>query len=298
MTALTTSTPASSSGRKTRRPSAVRRSQWINGKVVTGAVGTVAIILIAFIGPYLAPHGPGDIVGAPYQLPGGGALLGTDYLGEDVWSRVLAGGRTVVRMSVAATVIGTMTGTLVGLAAGYSRKRLDKVLVWSMDVLLAFPGLVMVLLFVSLLGSSAWLIVVVVSLSWVPVVGRLVRGSTLQVVEQEYVEVAEMMGVPSWRILLREVVPNIFTPVVVQAGAVLTWSIGYIAGISFLGFGIQSPAADWGLMINQNRAGLVLQPWATVVPIVMVAIFALATNTLGDGLSEAAEKARPSEENA
>ncbi|OPX10172.1 ABC transporter permease [Mycobacterium sp. AT1] len=257
-----------------------------NGRLVVGGVGTLLILLIALVGPFLAPHAASDIVGAPYQAPGPGYPLGTDYLGGDVLSRVLDGGRTVVSMSLSATVIGVILGTAVGLIAGYSRNVLDRVIVWAMDVVLAFPGLVLVLLFVALLGHSPLLLVTVVAIGWVPVVGRLVRGATVQVVEQEYVELAEMMGVARWRILTRDVLPNIITPVIVQTGAVLTWSIGLIAGISFLGFGIQPPQADWGLMINENRPGLALQPLASVLPIVMVGLFALATNAFGDGINE------------
>ncbi|WEH12845.1 ABC transporter permease [Streptomyces sp. VNUA24] len=254
-------------------------------QLLWGAVATGLMVLLALTGPYLAPHAPSDIVGAPYQPPGTGHPLGTDYLGQDVLSRVLAGGRSVVWMAVATTALGVALGTVLGLVAGYVRRFLGGFIVWLMDVLLAFPQIVFVLLFVSLLGHSPLLIVVLVALGWSPTVGRLVRGVTLQTAEQEFVEVAEMMGVPRRRILLREVLPNIVAPLVVQTGAILTWSIGVIAGLSFLGYGIQAPQADWGLIVNENRAGLVLQPWAAALPVILIALFTLATNTLGEGIS-------------
>ncbi|MFC8431942.1 ABC transporter permease [Streptomyces griseorubiginosus] len=259
-----------------------------DGQLLWGAVATGLMVLLALAGPYLAPHAPSDIVGAPYQPPGAGHPLGTDYLGQDVLSRVLAGGTSVVWMAVATTALGVALGTVLGLVAGYVRRFLGGFIVWLMDVLLAFPQIVFVLLFVSLLGHSPLLIVVLVALGWSPTVGRLVRGVTLQTAEQEFVEVAEMMGVPRRRILLREVLPNIVAPLVVQTGAILTWSIGVIAGLSFLGYGIQAPHADWGLMVNENRAGLVFQPWAAALPVVLIALFTLATNTLGEGVSRRA----------
>ncbi|MFJ9900666.1 ABC transporter permease [Streptomyces sp. NPDC091280] len=256
-----------------------------NTQLLVGAVGSCVLVLLALLGPFLTPHAPADIVGAPFRPPGNGLPLGTDYLGQDVLSRVLAGGRSVVWMSVATTALGVALGTVLGLVAGYARGYVGGIIVWLMDVLLAFPQIVFVLLFVSLLGHSPLLIVALVALGWSPTVGRLVRGVTLQTVEQEFVEAAEMMGVPRSRILLREILPNIVGPLVVQTGAILTWSIGVIAGLSFLGFGIQAPQADWGLMVNENRAGLGFQPWATVVPVLLIALFTLATNTLGEGIS-------------
>ncbi|QNE35412.1 ABC transporter permease [Leifsonia shinshuensis] len=273
-------------------PSGRQRPRWLNLQFVIGSIGTLLIVLVAVVGPFIAPHDPTEIVGGPFQAPGAGSILGTDYLGADVYSRVLAGGFTVVWMSAAATLIGVLLGAVLGLIAGYSSGRVDAVIVWIMDVLLAFPSIVFVLLFVSLLGQSQFLIVVLVAIGWSPVVGRLVRSVTLDTVTQEYVEAVEMMGVPRWRILLRDVLPNIATPLIVQTGAVLTWSIGAIAGLSFLGFGVQAPLADWGLMVNENRSGLTLQPWAALAPVLMIALFTLATNTLGEGVSRSVSGVR------
>jgi peptide/nickel transport system permease protein len=276
--------------RPPERPGRLRRALQLlhtNNQLALGGLTTLAVVALALIGPHVAAHDPTAIVGGPFQPPGPGAPLGTDYLGEDVFSRVLAGGQSVVWMSAAATVLGVLLGTVLGLVAGYSRNLLDTVIVWVMDVLLAFPSIVFILLFVALLGQSPLLIVLLVAVGWSPIVGRLVRGVTLDTVEQEYVEAVEMMGVPRRRVLFREVLPNILTPLIVQTGAILTWSIGTIAGISFLGFGVQAPQADWGLMVNENRDGLTIQPWASLVPIALIALFTLATNTLGEGVSRA-----------
>jgi peptide/nickel transport system permease protein len=250
-------------------------------------VFSVLIVLLALIGPLAAPDDPSALVGAPYQPPSAQFLLGTDYLGHDVLSRLLWGGRSVVWMAFAAATIGVALGAAVGLLAGFSRSRLDDALMRGMDVILAFPQIVLVLLFVSMLGAHLVLIVGLVALAWVPQVARVARGVTADVAHREYVQAAEAIGLPRRRILFREILPNVATPLRVEYGLRLTWSIGIVAAVSFLGFGIQAPNADWGLMINENRSGISLQPWAVVVPALCIAVFAIGTNFVAEGISRA-----------
>ena len=263
-------------------------SAWLrSGRAKLGVGLTSAILLLALVGPLAAPHAPDAVVGIPFSPPSGTFLLGTDYLGHDVLSRVLWGGRTVVWMSFAAATLGVALGVAVGLLAGYSRSMLDDVLMRGMDIVLAFPQLVFVLLFVSLLGPQLWLIVLLVALSWMPQVARVARGVTLAVVDREFVQAAEAIGLRRRRILAREILPNITTPLLVEYGLRLTWSIAIVAAVSFLGFGIQPPNANWGLMINENRQGLLLQPWPVVVPGLCIAAFAIGTNFVAEGISRA-----------
>ncbi|MBZ9761684.1 ABC transporter permease [Mesorhizobium sp. CA8] len=255
------------------------------------AVGTAMVALVigvAVLGPMLAPHTPTQFVQRPYALPSAKALLGTDGLGRDVLSRVLNGGFSVLWMSLAATAIGAALGTTIGLVAGYSRSIIDDVLMWLTDVVLAFPQVVLVLLFVSMLGPQLWLIVLVVSISHAPRVARMVRGVTIEIVNQPFIEAAETIGVPTRDILLRELLPNLVTPLMVEIGLRMTWSIGIVAGISFLGFGIQPPASDWGLMISENRDGLILQPFGVLAPLAMIAVFTIGTNLLAEAISRSA----------
>jgi peptide/nickel transport system permease protein len=135
-----------------------------------------------------------------------------------------------------------------------------------------------------MLGPKPWLIVLLVGAVWVPGVARVCRGVTLETVSREFIQVAEVLGTPRRRIIVREILPNVMTPLLVEFGLRLTWSIGAIAAISFLGFGIQPPAADWGLMINENRTGLTLQPWAVMIPIAMIAVLTIATNLIAEGI--------------
>jgi peptide/nickel transport system permease protein len=245
-------------------------------------------IAIAIFGPLFAPHSPSALVGAPYQAPSSHYLLGTDYLGEDVLSRVLWGGRSVLWMSIAAATIALMVGAAVGLAAGYSRSRLDDVLMRTMDVLLALPAIILALVAVSVLGPALWLIVLCVAWTWIPAVARLTRSVTVEVVRREHIQAVEALGLSPTRICLGEILPNIITPLMVDYGLRLTWAIGLIAALSFLGAGIQPPAADWGLMINQNRVGLTVQVWATLAPILCITAFALGVNLVTEGIARAA----------
>jgi peptide/nickel transport system permease protein len=252
------------------------------GLLITGIV-----VLIALGGPFVAPHETGALVAAPYSPSGPGLPLGSDYLGHDVLSRVLAGGRSVLWMSLAATVLGMTLGISLGLFAGYARRGIDSTIMAGLDVILAFPQFVLPILFVSMMGPKLWLVVLLVALAHAPRVARLTRATTQDVVAREYIEACEVLGVPRWRILFREVLPNITTPLMVEFGIRMTWSIGIVAGISFLGFGIQPPNADWGLMINENRSGVTIQPWSIVAPVVCIAMFTIGTNLITEGYARA-----------
>jgi len=257
------------------------------GRVRVGVVLLGLVVLVALIGPLVAPHDPDAVIGLPASAPSGQFPLGTDYLGHDVLSRVLWGGRSVLWMAFSAATLGVALGAAVGLLAAYAGSIADDLLMRGMDVILAFPQIVFVLLFVSLLGPKLGLIVVLVAVAWVPQVARVVRGITSDVVQREYVESAELIGLSRWRILTREVLPNVTTPLMVEYGLRLTWSIALIAAISFLGFGIQPPNADWGLMINENRNILTLQPWPILAPAVCIGVFAIATNLIAEGIGRA-----------
>jgi peptide/nickel transport system permease protein len=264
---------------------ATLRQAWRLGRTRVGVVLLVLVVLVALAGPLVAPHSPTEFVSTPFGDPSPDAVLGGDNLGRDVLSRILWGGRSILWMAFAATTIGVFVGAALGMIAGYARSGLDDAIMRSLDVLLAFPGIVLAVLFVSMLGPKPWLIVLLVGAVWVPGVARVCRGATLETVSREFIQVAEVLGTPRRRIIVREILPNVMTPLLVEFGLRLTWSIGAIAAISFLGFGIQPPAADWGLMINENRTGLTLQPWAVMIPIAMIAVLTIATNLIAEGIS-------------
>jgi peptide/nickel transport system permease protein len=279
--------------RQTRRLSTPRWAESLVGafgfwRARVGASLVLFVVLVAIFGPLFAPHSPSAIIGAPYHAPSANALLGTDYLGEDVLSRVLWGGRSILWMSVAAATLALIAGGAVGLAAGYSRSWVDDALMRTMDVLLALPALILALVVVSLIGPKLWLIVLAVGWTWIPAVSRLTRSVTLEVVRREHIQAVEAFGISPLRICVGEVLPNIITPLMVDYGMRLTWAIGVIAALSFLGLGVQPPAADWGLMINQNSAGLSLQIWSILTPILLIGIFGVGVNLMAEGIARSA----------
>ena len=171
--------------------------------------------------------------------------------------------------------------------AGHARNWLDDLLMRSADVLLAFPQVVFILLLVSMLGSHLWLIVLAVAVTHAPRIARVARGATLEILEQDFVKASEAMGERRLRLLFADVLPNITNPLLVELGLRLTYSIGLIAAVSFLGFGLQPPAADWGLMINENRNGITVQPWAVALPVSAIALLTIGTNLVTDGIARA-----------
>jgi peptide/nickel transport system permease protein len=245
------------------------------------------IVAIAVIGPYFAPYSPSEFVTMPFAKPSSIAKFGGDDLGRDVLTRVLYGGRSVLILSIIATAIGMLLGVSLGLFAGYARAAIDDVIMRLLDVLLAFPQIVFVLLLVSVLGPRLWLIVLTVGLSHAPRIARVARGSTLEVKERDFVKAAESLGVSRSKIAFTEILPNITSPLLVEFGLRLTYSIGLIAALSFLGFGLQPPSADWGLMINENRIGLVIQPYSIFVPVALIAILTIGVNLVTDGMARA-----------
>jgi peptide/nickel transport system permease protein len=251
-------------------------------------LGIVAVIVVvALVGPLVAPYSPTEFVGPPNSAPSGDAVFGTDALGRDVLSRFLHGGRTVLWLAAASTLLGIVVGVVVGLIAAYARNWLDDVLMRGNDVLLAFPQIIFVLLAVSVIGPKLWLIVLTVGLTHAPRVARVIRGAALEVVERDFVKSAEAVGEKRWRIVFAEVLPNVTSPLLVELGLRMTYSIGLVAGISFLGFGLQPPDADWGLMINENRLSITVQPWAVLLPVVAIGLLTIGTNLVTDGLSRA-----------
>lgn len=272
----------------------VRRKKSLLGRAlkakrtVIGFALSVVILTIAFIGPYVVPHSPTAFIAPPFSPAGIGGPFGTDNLGRDVLSRFLAGGQTLMVLSVVATALGVGLGAVVGVIAAYRRGWVDEFLMRTGDIALAFPQIVLALLFLSILGPHLWLLVLMVGIGHLPRVARVVRGSALSVVERDFIKAAESVGIPRWRIMFGEIVPNISSILAVEFGLRLTYSIGLVAGLSFLGLGLQPPAADWGLMINENRIALTVSPWSVILPVIAIAVLTVGTNLVTDGLAKAA----------
>ncbi len=253
-----------------------------------GLAAVVLLVGIAIFGPYIAPHGPTDFVGAPNTGPSSTARFGTDHIGQDVWSRFLYGGREILAEAFAATALGLVLGVAFGLIAAYARNLLDDVLMRGMDVILAFPQIMLSLVAIATVGPRASIIVLAVGLTTMPRVARVARGAAQPIVERDFVAAAEALGVSRLRILFTEVLPNVLSPLMVEASLRLTYSIGLIAGLAFLGFTTNPNGANWGVMIQENRIALVVQPWGVVLPVIAIALLTIGSGMVGDGIARSA----------
>lgn len=258
-------------------------------RFTAGLAITLLIAAVAIFGPWLAPHGQNDIVGKPFTTEG--SFLGTDYLGQDVWSRVLSGGRSILVISLLATILGMVLGILIGVIAAYVGGWLDEIIMRLNDVALAFPQILLALLVLTAVTQPAWwIIVLLVGVSHAPRVARLARGVALGIVSRDFVTSAEALGESRFRVILAEVLPNMNAPLLAEAGLRLTYSIGMVAGIGFLGFSTNPGAADWGQMINENRLALLVQPWGVLAPVLIIGVFTIGTNLMADGIAQLAGK--------
>jgi len=260
---------------------------WHLRRTKVGFILFMVLLMIALFGRFVAPYSPTEFVGPPFSLPTSAYWLGTDFLGRDVLTRVLYGGLSVFVLGIATTVLGIVLGVSLGLISGYARRWVDESIMRMLDVVLAFPSVVLAMLFVSMLGPRLWLIVLMVGISHMPRIARVTRAATVELAARDFVRAATAVGVPRRKILFFEVLPNISSPLLVEFGLRLTYSIIMIAALSFLGFGMQPPSADWGLMINENRIAITLQPWAVVAPVVLIAALTVGTNLMADGLARA-----------
>jgi peptide/nickel transport system permease protein len=243
------------------------------------------VVLLAVLGPWFAPHSPSETIGIPFSGPSSQALLGTDFLGRDVLSRVLWGGRSVLGLAVTATVIAYIAGLTIGLVAGYLLSIADAILMRSMDVLLAFPALLFLLVIATGAGHSQVALVLGVATVQLPGIARIVRAATLDSSVKGYVESAVARGERTPAILWREILPNVVGPILADAGIRLTGSILLIASVNFLGLGLQPPAADWALIISENRTGITLQPWVIAVPALLLAALTISVNLVADAIA-------------
>lgn len=259
-------------------------------RVRIGLVIVAAILAIAIIGPIVAPHGETDFVGRPNTMRIGGVLFGTDHLGQDVWSRFLLGGRSLVVYATAATFLGVVAGATLGLTAAIARGTVDELLMRSVDVLLAIPQLLLVLVAMTAVGPEPWLLVSATAFTAAPRVARVTRGAAVGIAESDFVRASEALGESRWRIVRSDLVPNISATLLVESSIRFTYSIGIIASLAFLGFNPDVNGADWGVMVQENRAALGVQPWGVLLPVVAIAALAFGGGLVADGVARASAR--------
>ncbi len=257
-------------------------------RFVFGGGLTLLIVLFALVGPLLAPHGENEVVGAPYSS---GGVFGTDYLGQDVLSRLMYGGTELLIIAVTGTVLSMVLGTLIGVVAAYAGGWWDEVVMRLNDVMLAFPQILLALVVLTAVSSpKAWMLIVLVGISNAPRTARIARGVALGIVSRDFVHAAEALGEKRSRVIVAEVLPNMNAPLLAEAGLRLTFSIILIAGLGFLGFTTDPGAANWGQMINENRLGMATQVWATLAPVTVIGLFTVGTNLMADGIAQLSQR--------
>ena len=240
------------------------------------------VVGVALLGPIFAPHGIAVPIGGPGQTPSSAAPLGTDYLGRDVLSRLLNGGRSVIWIGGAATLLSYVIGLTIGLVAGYSRSAIDPLLMRGVDVLLAFPALLVLLLLVGGLGPHVGVLIIGVALVQLPGIARIVRTATLEISTRGFVEAAEARGESTFALLVREILPNIAPIILADFGIRFGYSIILIASVNYLGLGLAPPAADWGLMMSENQQFIAVNVWAVLAPAIMLALLTIGVNLVAD----------------
>jgi peptide/nickel transport system permease protein len=281
-----TTLPPIAASRCTRAVSWVRA----NPTLAFGAGAVGLIVLVAIFAPLFAPF-PGDAGTATHpftvlQAPTSAHPFGTDQVGRDILSRVIYGARVSPLIAVAVLLIATVIGVPLGLAAGYFGGVIDDVIMRVTDVFLAVPALLLALALSSVLSPTIGSTIMAISVTWWPWYARLVRGEAASIRGRRYIESCQALGLPRWRILLRHVLPNATTPVLVQMSLDFGTVILTASALSFLGLGVQDPAPDWGLMVSEGQVYFTTNWWLVTFPGLAILFTALAFNMLGDGLRD------------
>ena len=261
-------------------PQVLRTKQGMVGFIVL-----VFVIAVAFIGPLVAPHPLDQPIGVPGSPPGHGAPLGTDFLGRDVLSRVLHGGSYVLELTALTIALTYLIGVLVGMTAGLSRSVVDPLLMRTVDIFITFPPLLLLLVLISGAGHSFFVLVFGIVLVLFPGVARIVRTSTLEISTAGYVEAALGRGETLLSLMRREILPNIAPSILADLGVRFSGAIILAASVNFLGLGEQPPAANWGLMVAENREIISANIWAVLVPAALLGLLTISVNLLGDAYS-------------
>lgn len=264
--------------------------------ITAGGAVALLIVLVALVAPLLAPF-PGDAGSATnpvaaLQAPSLHHLFGTDQVGRDVFSRVLYGARVSPLIALLVLVIACVVGVPLGVVAGYFGGVADELIMRVTDIFLAFPSLLLSLAFAAVLPPSLTSLTIAIAITWWPWYARLIRGQAASVAGRPYVESCRALGIPTWRILLRHVLPNSVTPLIVQVSLDFGGVILTASALSFLGLGAQDPTPDWGLMVAEGENYFTTQWWLVTYPGLAIMLTALAFNLLGDGLRDVLDPRR------
>ncbi len=267
-----------------RRWSALKR----NKAAMIGAVLILIYVLIAIFAPLISPGDPSapDLMNS-LEGPSAKHLLGTDQLGRSILARIIYGSRVSLLIAMGVIVVGLLVGVPVGLISGYYGGAVDFIIQRITDMFLAFPGFLLALAMVAILGVGVTNVVLSVGIYMIPLYVRLVRGQVLTVRGEVYVEAAKAAGTRDWKILYRHILPNVMVPIIVQTSLGMGMAILFAAGLGFLGVGVQPPQPEWGTMLGAGRSYIFNAPHVATFPGIAIFLVVLGFNLLGDGLRDA-----------
>jgi peptide/nickel transport system permease protein len=252
-----------------------------------GLAITLGAVLVAILAKFLAPHSPVEIFPMPMSPPSADFLLGTDYLGRCLLSRIIYGAQVSLGVASSSVAISLTLGIFLGLLAGYYEGALGGFILRGMDVLLSFPLVILALGIIAMLGPSMTNLILTIGVVYTPTFVRLVNGSVLSVKRNEYIVAAKALGSRDARVLALHILPNIVAPIIVQASLTFSTAILVESALSFLGMGTQPPTPSWGAMISESRTMMELAPWTVIYPGMALSLTVIGLNLLGDGLRDA-----------
>ena len=255
----------------------------------TGAAIVVFWVLVAAAAPVIAPYAPTEMHDARLEPPSLQHWLGTDHLARDVMSRLFWGTRTVVALAPVSVLLGILMGAPLGLFAGYVGGRLDTLIMRGVDILMSFPTLLIYILIITSFGPSVAVVVISIALGSIPPITRIVRSLVMDVRTKDYVSAARLRGERRRFILLREILPNVSAPIIVDATIRIGYAIMAIGALGFLGLGIPPPTPDWGGMINEGRVWIFAMPWIVLAPAAALSSMVVGLNLIADGMRENAQ---------
>jgi peptide/nickel transport system permease protein len=270
-----------------RGPGLLRRTVFHNATLAAGSLLILAVVLVAIIVPLLSPGGATTIhPGASLSGPGGSHLLGADQLGRDLLTRLAAGYRISLEVSLGSVALALLLGVPLGLLAAMGPGRLGGLIMRLLDVLMAFPALLLAIVVVAMAGTGTGVLLLAIGIVYIPVVARVMRAAALNTSKEPFVEAARARGATFGRLVLRHVAPNSLGPVVVQASILMAVSILLEAALSFVGLGVQPPTPSLGLMLANGRDFMASSPWVVADPAVAIVIVVLGFTLIGDGLQD------------
>jgi peptide/nickel transport system permease protein len=283
MSAKVPSSPIAMSGRA-RRGGIPRK--WRNPIGIVGAVIIFLTVIVALFAPLIAPYPSSEQKARRLLGPSGAHLMGTDELGRDTLSRIIFGARVSLQVGIIAVLIALVIGTFLGVVTAYFGGRIDTIIMRFVDIMFAFPGLILAIVITGLLGASSRNAMIAIGIVYAPAFARVIRGAVLAVMSEPYLEAGRVMGARSGWLIGRYVLPNILAPMIVLTTLYLSTAILSEAALSFLGLGAQPPTPSWGGMLNIARKYMEVSPWMAIFPGLAIMVVVLGFNFLGDGLRD------------